>query len=87
MEDSNQSSKTTQMDNIAESLISEKHRSKGHRRRRWWGSTCVIFCCIKKMAKIPNLRSAAMFDESISHYEIHAHQPYNLTTLATTMKF
>ena len=30
------------------------------------------------MAEILNVRSAVNFDESVSHYEIHAHQPYNL---------
>ncbi len=29
------------------------------------------------MDDILNIQSPVIFDESISHYEIHAHQPYN----------
>ncbi|CAB0043787.1 unnamed protein product [Trichogramma brassicae] len=31
---------------------------------------------LRKMADILEIRSDVMFDESVSHYEVHAHQPY-----------
>lgn len=31
------------------------------------------------MAEILNIQSGVAFDESVAHYEVHAHQPYNST--------
>ena len=65
-----QSSTNCEGANTSEHRNTKKSRLKSS---TWWKITCIIFCCfqMEEILSIP-----VTFDESLAHYEVHAHQPY-----------
>lgn len=45
--------------------------------------TAILLCCnrlLRTIEEILTIQKAIVFDESIAHYETHAHQPFASTT-------
>ena len=79
MRSRHKSSTCNQSTNTAKHTIPKKNRLKSSKR---WKITCIIFFCFQRNGR--HSKNTVIFDESVAHYEVHAHQPYTASAFNNT---
>ena len=68
-----QSSTNCEGANTSEHTNTKKSRLKSS---SWWKILTSFFAAFNEMEEILSIQTPVTFDESVAHYEVHAHQPY-----------